>query len=75
MRKGKILAGAGLALLSAAVLWGCQDRETISPLENGEADEVCEIAIENLTLGTKYPDTEAVEELINEITVPAISVK
>lgn len=55
MRKGKILAGAGLALLSAAVLWGCQDRETISPLENGEADEVCEIAIENLTLGTKYP--------------------
>ena len=75
MRKGKILAGAGLALLSAAVLWGCQDRETISPLENGEADEVCEIAIENLTLGAKYPDTEAVEELINEITVPAISCK
>ena len=57
MRKGKILAGAGLALLSAAVLWGCQDRETISPLENGEADEVSEIAIENLTLGAKYPDT------------------
>ena len=41
MRKGKILVGAGLALLSAVVLWGCQDRETISPLENGEADEVC----------------------------------
>lgn len=75
MRKGKILVGAGLALLSAVVLWGCQDRETISPLENGEADEVCEIAIENLTLGAKYPDTEAVEELINEITVPAISCK
>ena len=75
MRKGKILVGAGLALLSVVVLWGCQDRETISPLENGEADEVCEIAIENLTLGAKYPDTEAVEELINEITVPAISCK
>jgi putative aldouronate transport system substrate-binding protein len=33
------------------------------------------VAIENVTLGSEYPDTAAVEEAINAITVPAINCK
>lgn len=35
-------------------------------------EEICTITIENVTRGEDYPDTEAVEEAANAITVPAI---
>lgn len=38
-------------------------------------EEPYEVAIENVTLGAEYPDTTAVEEAINAITVPAINCK
>jgi putative aldouronate transport system substrate-binding protein len=38
-------------------------------------EEPYEVAIENVTLGAEYPDTTAVEEAVNAITVPAINVK
>lgn len=38
-------------------------------------EEPYEVAIENVTLGQEYPDTAAVEEAINAITVPAINCK
>jgi putative aldouronate transport system substrate-binding protein len=38
-------------------------------------EEPYEVAIENVTLGAEYPDTAAVEEAINAITVPAINCK
>ncbi|MFR3005583.1 MAG: hypothetical protein ACLTML_09615 [Blautia faecis] len=56
-------------------MWGCRNRENVSSQENSSSEEVCEIAIENMTLGAAYPDTEEVEKMINEITVPAISCK
>ena len=39
------------------------------------SEEPYEVAIENVTLGAEYPDTAAVEEAINAITVPAINCK
>ncbi len=41
--------------------------------EDAASDEIVEIAIENVTLGAEYPDTEKVEEAVNEITIPAIN--
>ena len=73
MRIRKILAISVIVLLGGIILWGCRNRENVSSQENSLSEEVCEIAIENMTLGASYPDTEEVEKMINEITVPAIS--
>lgn len=75
MRIRKILAISVIVLLGGIILWGCRNRENVSSQENSLSEEVCEIAIENMTLGAAYPDTEEVEKMINEITVPAISCK
>lgn len=44
MRKGKILAGAGAGTFECGSALGVPGQRNVSPLENGEADEVCEIA-------------------------------
>ena len=73
IKKALILA---LSLLSIVIIFSCcSNSQNNSSKENNSDEEVCEIAIENLTLGANYYDTEEVERLINEITVPAISCK
>ena len=58
-----------LALLSV-LLCAC----LLSAIVTGsaESEPVCEIVIENLTLGESMPDLHAVEEAVNAITLPAI---
>ena len=75
MKTRKLMIGIGVILCAGAILWGCKSRENSSSVADNGDDGICEIAIENLTLGASYPDTEEVEKLINEITVPAISCK
>lgn len=53
----------GVEVLGGQLVWGAKK------------EELCVISIENVTRGEDYPDTDAVEDAVNAITIPAIQCK
>lgn len=89
MKKKKVVAIFTAAALAAGTMAGCSggnassdESKAADPSQAAQAEgkdtpadsgESYHVVIENVTLGAEYKDTEAVEEAINAITVPAIN--
>ncbi len=54
---------------------GCNGDDLAQTIDGYTEDDIYEVVIENITFGEEYPDTESIEKLINEITIPAIQCK
>jgi len=69
VKKTVILAGV---LLISALLSGCGSKTDNTVVQKKTPDDICEISVENVTLDRKNQNIEQIEELVNEITLPAI---
>lgn len=87
MKKRNVMALFTAAALAAGTMTACgsgngtADDSAAGSTANSEAaqengtdsSEAYNVVIENVTLGAEYKDTDAIEEAINAITVPAIN--